>query len=82
MKKLLCLCLIAMLILGTGTAAFADTSVPVAAAESTITSVTAAEFTVTGTDDTEPLDKPTKLSLEDAYKKILTHSPGSHKWPN
>lgn len=77
MKKLLCLCLIAMLILGTGTAAFADTSVPVAAAESTITSVTAAEFTVTGTDDTEPLDKPTKLSLEDAYKKILTHSPGA-----
>ena len=77
MKKLLCLCLIAMLILGTGTAAFADTSVPVAAAESTITSVTAAAFTVTGTDDTEPLDKPTKLSLEDAYKKILTHSPGA-----
>ena len=77
MKKLLCLCLIAMLILGTGTAAFADTSLPVAAAESTITSVTAAEFTVTGTDDTEPLDKPTKLSLEDAYKKILTHSPGA-----
>ena len=77
MKKLLCLCLIAMLILGTGTAAFADTSVPVAAAESTITSVTAAEFTVTGTDDTEPIDKPTMLSLEDAYKKILTHSPGA-----
>lgn len=77
MKKLLYIGLMAILILGTGTAAFANTSVPVSDAEAMVTITASDEFAVTGTTDIELMDRPIKLSLEDVYKKILSDSPGA-----
>jgi len=86
MKKLLCTSLVLLLILSGITAAFAaetDKNAPVpsetaassaseatgSAIETTGSAVTVADMTFTGT--------PTKLSLEAAYKKMLSDSPGA-----